>query len=265
MAKSKRMMETDEKTGVQRQFFPITHISAIIGLDKIISGQSKVLSVNGKIGAVVITKEDLGLGNAITELPYANEMEDGIITAEMYQKILNSGAGDYMLPIAGIDKLGGVKIGDLLTIDEKGKLSAIKQTDYNFSLEMKQKLDFLQNYSAGQNINIDEDGVISAVIESGEEYNLPTASAEEKGGIKIGDRLTIDENGKLSADPQFNYTAGANISISNTGVISATGGGEGGGVSQEYVDEKASEAYQSAKAYADSKIPSMTFEKVGEV
>lgn len=196
MAKSKRMMETDEKTGVQRQFFPITHISAVIGLEKIISGQSKVLSVNGKIGAVVITKEDLGLGNVITELPYANEMQDGIITAEMYQKILNSGAGDYVLPIAGI---------------------------------------------------------------------LPTASAEEKGGIKIGNRLSIDEDGTLSADPQFNYTAGANISISNTGAISATGSGEGGGVSQEYVDQKASEAYQNAKAYADSKIPSMTFEKVGEV
>ncbi|MBO0456277.1 hypothetical protein JZO77_05935 [Enterococcus hulanensis] len=264
MAKSKRMMESDEQ-GVKRQFFPITHVSAIIGLDKIISGQSKVLSVNGKVGAIVITKEDLGLGNVITELPYANETVDGIITADMYQKILNSGAGDYVLPIAGVDKLGGVKLGDLLTIDETGRLSAIKQTDYSFTLEMKQKLDFLQNYSAGQNINIDADGVISAVIEPGEEYNLPTATAEEKGGIKIGDRLTIDEVGVLSADPQFNYTAGANISISNTGVISATGGGEGGGVSQAYVDDKASEAFQNAKAYADSKIPSMSFEKVGEV
>jgi hypothetical protein len=133
MAKAKRMMETDEKTGVQRQYFPVTHISAVIGLEKIISGQSKVLSVNGKVGAVVITKEDLGLGNVITELPYANEFDDGIITAEMYQKILNSGAGDYVLPVAGIDKLGGVKLGDLLTIDETGTLSAIKQTDYNFN------------------------------------------------------------------------------------------------------------------------------------
>ncbi|MDT2490736.1 hypothetical protein P7D72_01575 [Enterococcus avium] len=264
MVKSKRMMETDEH-GVQRQLMPITHASAVIGLEKIIAGEAKVLSVNGKIGAVMITKSDLGLENAITELPYANETTDGILTAEMYQKLLNSGEGDYVLPIAGIDKLGGVKLGDLLTIDETGKLSAIKQTDYNFTLEMKQKLDFLQNYSAGQNINIDADGVISAVIEPGQEYNLPTASAEEKGGIKIGNRLSIDEDGTLSADPQFNYTAGANISISNTGVISATGGGEGGGVSQDYVDEKASEAYQNAKAYADSKIPSMTFEKVGEV
>ena len=253
MAKSKLMMETDEKTGVQYQFFPITHISAIIGLDKIISGQSKVVSVNGKIGAVTITKSDLGLENAITKLPYANETEDGIITAEMYKKILNSGEGDYVLPIAGVDKLG----------EATGKLSAIKQTDNNFSTDLKNKLDSLKNYTAGENITITEDGEISSTGGSGN-YNLPTATEFQKGGVRIGDGLIMTED-VLSAERQMNYTAGANISISNTGVISATGGGEGGGVSQEYVDQKASEAYQNAKAYADSKIPSMTFEKVGEV
>ncbi|MEQ7017399.1 hypothetical protein ABQE38_12075 [Enterococcus avium] len=264
MAKSKRMMETDEKTGVQYQFFPITHISAIIGLDKIISGQSKVVSVNGKIGAVTITKSDLGLENAITKLPYANETEDGIITAEMYKKILNSGEGDYVLPIAGVDKLGGIKLGDLLTIDEAtGKLSAIKQTDNNFSTDLKNKLDSLKNYTAGENITITEDGEISSTGGSGN-YNLPTATEFQKGGVRIGEGLIMTGD-VLSAERQMNYTAGANISISNTGMISATGGGEGGGVSQEYVDQKASEAYQNAKAYADSKIPSMTFEKVGEV
>lgn len=86
----------------------------------------------------MITKSDLGLENAITKLPYANETEDGIITAEMYKKILNSGEGDYVLPIAGVDKLGGIKLGDLLAIDEAtGKLSAIKQTDNNFSTDLK--------------------------------------------------------------------------------------------------------------------------------
>lgn len=262
MAKSKRMMETDEK-GVKRQFFPISHVSAIIGLDKIISGQSKVVSVNGKIGAVVLTKEDLGLGNAITELPYASEMEDGIITAEMYQKILNSGAGDYVLPIATNDKLGGIKIGELLTIDETGKLSAVKQSDINFSQELKDKLDSLRIYTAGENISISDDGEISSTGSSGS-YQLPTASDLTKGGVRIGEGLTMTDD-ILSANKQLNYTAGANISISNTGVISATGGGEGGGVSQEYVDQKATETYQSAQAYTDSKIPTFTFEKIGEI
>ncbi|HBL3138709.1 TPA: hypothetical protein LQA23_000959, partial [Enterococcus faecium] len=60
MVKVKRMMETDE-SGVKRQFMPITHVSAVLGLEKMISGQSKVLSVNGKYGAVILTKADLGL------------------------------------------------------------------------------------------------------------------------------------------------------------------------------------------------------------
>lgn len=189
------MMETDEETGVKYQFFPMTHISAVLGLESIIAGQSKVVSVNGKIGAIVITKSDLGLENAITKLPYANESEDGIITTEMYKKILNSGEGDYVLPIAGVDKLGGIKLGDLLAIDEAtGKLSAIKQTDNNFSTELKNKLDSLKN-----------------------------------------------------------YTAGANISISNTGIISTPGFAEGG-ANQAYVDQKAAEAFQSAQAYTNSQI-----------
>ncbi|EPF4335972.1 hypothetical protein ACSSIO_002769, partial [Enterococcus hirae] len=62
MVKVKRMMETDD-TGVQRQFMPITHVSAVLGLENITSGQSKVLSVNGKSGAVILTKADLGLEN----------------------------------------------------------------------------------------------------------------------------------------------------------------------------------------------------------
>lgn len=206
MAKLKRMMETDESTGIKRQFFPISHVSAILGLNEIIAGNAPVLSVNGKIGAIVLTKEDFGLENVITELPYAGEEQDGIITAEMYQAILNSDGGEYVIPIATVDSLGAIKVGDLLTIDETGRLSAVKQSDTNFTEALKEKL---------ESLNI--------------------------------------------------YTAGANISISESGVISATGGGEGGGVSQEYVDQKATETYQSAKDYTDSKIPVFSFEKIGEV
>lgn len=262
MVKTKRMMETNEN-GEQFQFFPITHYSAVLGLSEIVAGQSKVLSVNGKIGAVVISKSDLGLENAITELPYASEENDGILTAEMYQKLLNSGEGDYVLPIATLDKLGGIKIGELLTIDSTGKVSAVKQTDFNFTQELKSKLESLKNLTAGTNISISDEGVISAVVESSTDYQLPTASAEIKGGVKIGRGLTITDE-TLSADPQLNYTAGQGINISNTGVISTTNG-SGSGVSESYVEEKIEETLTSAKAYTDGKIPTVTFEKVGEV
>lgn len=123
MVKVKRMMETDE-SGVKRQFMPITHVSAVLGLEKMISGQSKVLSVNGKYGAVILTKADLGLENAITELPYASETSDGILTAEMFQKIVNGEGGTYILPIATPEQLGGIKVGELLEVTEEGVLSA---------------------------------------------------------------------------------------------------------------------------------------------
>ena len=197
MVKVKRMMETD-KNGVERQFYPITHVSAVRGLEKIIAGQSKVLSVNGYTGAVIITKADLGLENALTELPYATEETDGIITSEMFQRLSNGEGGVYILPIATTDELGGIKVGQLLEIAEDGTLSALKQTDQNFTNELKSKLEELKN-----------------------------------------------------------YTTGANISISEDGVISATGGGDGGGVNQQYVDQKVQEAID--------RIPDITFEKVGEV
>lgn len=263
MVKLKRMMETDE-AGVKRQFWPWTHASAVIGLEKFISGETKVLSVNGKIGAIVITKSDLGLENAITELPYASETADGILTADLYQKLLNSGEGDYVLPVATTDALGGIKVGRLLTIDETGTVSAISQTEFNFSKELKEKLEGLMKYTAGENISITEDGVISAKIESGENYELPTASDTTKGGVKVGNGLSITDE-TLSAEPQFNYSPGTGISISNTGVISATGEGTSGGVSQAFLEEKLEETLLSSKAYTDGKIPTITFEKVGEV
>ena len=190
-------METEEN-GVERQFYPITHVSAVRGLEKIIAGQSKVLSVNGYTGAVIITKADLGLENALTELPYATEETDGIITSEMFQRLSNGEGGVYILPIATTAELGGIKVGQLVEIAEDGTLSAVKQTDQNFTTELKLKLEELKN-----------------------------------------------------------YTAGANISISEDGVISATGGGDGGGVNQQYVDQKVQEAID--------RIPDITFEKVGEV
>ncbi|HAP3913928.1 TPA: hypothetical protein IUU33_002788, partial [Enterococcus faecalis] len=93
---------------------------------------------------------------------------------------------------------GGIKVGQLLEIAEDGTLSAVKQTDQNFTTELKSKLEELKG-----------------------------------------------------------YTAGANISISEDGVISATGGGDGGGVNQQYVDQKVQEAID--------RIPDITFERVGEV
>ncbi|WP_438722399.1 hypothetical protein [Enterococcus sp. DIV1420a] len=82
MVKVKRMMETDEN-GVKRQCYPITDVSAVRGLEKIIAGQSNVVSVNNKTGPVIITKEDLGLPT------------DGVLISKEEYEILKQIIADY--------------------------------------------------------------------------------------------------------------------------------------------------------------------------
>lgn len=73
---------------------------------------------------------------------------------------VGSGGSAYVLPAASAETLGGVKVGDNLTITEEGVLSAPAPTPA---------------------------------------YVLPTASAETLGGVKVGSGLTINsETGVLS-------------------------------------------------------------------
>ncbi|MEW4424881.1 hypothetical protein AB1I58_08215 [Enterococcus hirae] len=53
--KEKRMMETDE-SGVQRQFMPATHVSAVLGLDEAI--EKKVRNLNRSYLNISLTPEE---------------------------------------------------------------------------------------------------------------------------------------------------------------------------------------------------------------
>lgn len=79
MVEIKRVMEKDEK-GIDRQIYPMTHWTAVMGLDEFIKGETPVLSVNGQAGHVSITKESLGI-----EL--ANNVEDGLLESALYIKL----------------------------------------------------------------------------------------------------------------------------------------------------------------------------------
>ncbi len=166
MFEIKKVMEKDEE-GIDRQIFPETVPEAIIGLEQIIKDGTPVLSVNGQTGAVLITKEMFGLENALTELPYASEETDGILSAALFRKLFTGEtngevSGTYLLPVASAERLGGIKIGGLLEITEEGVLSATQQTEENFTEELKTKLDGLKVLKAGANISIGEDGTISS-------------------------------------------------------------------------------------------------------
>ena len=72
----------------------------------------------------------------------------------------------------------------------------IKESDIENWNSKQEKL------TAGENVTIDENGVISVVgggsTEPTEPYELPIASAETLGGIKVGNTLSVNEEGILN-------------------------------------------------------------------
>jgi predicted phage tail protein len=173
-------------------------------------------------------------------------------------------SGTYTLPTATDSVLGGVKIGDGITI-ASGVISADSQTDNNFTTTLKDKLDGIadnaNNYSLptatgavlggvkiGTRISINN-GVISAdsqtdqnftttlkskldgIDNNANNYSLPTATSGTLGGVKIGDGISIDVNGVISADNQDTDTT-YSISAVDSGddaLIRLTAGGDGSG------------------------------------
>jgi len=68
----------------------------------------------------------------------------------------------------------------------------------------------LGGIKVGQNLSIDENGVLSA----SDSYVLPAATASTLGGIKVGENLTIDNTGVLSAEAATKIVPATNISVS---------------------------------------------------
>lgn len=117
----------------------------------------------------------------------------------------------YELPVASSSTLGGIKVGNNLTINPAtGVLDADKAT-----------------YTAGANINISDQNVISATDTTytagtgldltGTEFSVDTSTIQPK--LTAGSNITIDANNEISAT-DTTYTAGDGIDITS-GVISA--------------------------------------------
>ena len=101
------------------------------------------------------------------------------------------GGGGYVLPTATANRLGGIKVGDNLTVQEDGTLSA-SGGGYTLPTATASRLGGVK---IGSNISVGEDGTISTHAP----YSLPNAGASTLGGVKVGSGLSIDENGVLSA------------------------------------------------------------------
>lgn len=92
--------------------------------------------------------------------------------------------------------------------------------------------DLINKLKPGKDVSISEDNTISIAIDS-DSYVLPAATTTTLGGIIVGDRLSIDDTGKLVAT--YTYTLptasssalggvkiGSNITLANGGTISIT-------------------------------------------
>lgn len=118
-------------------------------------------------------------------------------------------------------KLKALLAGKVDKVDGKG----LSSNDYTTA--EKNKLAGLSNYSlptasasqlggikVGANLNVDGDGVLSAVQGA---YTLPTASATQLGGIKVGTNLSINNGVLSSKDTTYSVaTVAANGLMSST-------------------------------------------------
>jgi prefoldin subunit 5 len=113
--------------------------------------------------------------------------------------VLSANPGGYTLPPATDSTLGGIIVGNNLTITPQGVLSA-NSGGYTLPIASDQTLGGIK---VGENLNIDSTtGVLDAIDTV---YTLPSATEQILGGVKIGNRLSIDSSGVLSADDQ-SYT-----------------------------------------------------------
>lgn len=142
---------------------------------------------------------------------------------------------DYSLPTATSNRLGGIKVGENLTVEEDGTLNASGGGEsYTLPTATDTRLGGIK---VGQNLTVEEDGTLNATGGGGGGYTLPTATSSRLGGIKVGSHLSVQEDGTLSADDQSyslptasastlgGVKVGQNLSIDENGVLNATGGG----------------------------------------
>ena len=146
----------------------------------------------------------------------------------------NTGGSNFTLEPATIDDLGGVKVGEGLDIQLDGTLSAIWQTEEDFTTVLKIKLESIDenanNYvhpeTHSANI-IDQTTDLQFVsqtekdywnsIDSGGDTPLIPASTSTLGGIIVGERVSISPDGTLSANVQTdnNFTNALKIKLDN--------------------------------------------------
>ncbi len=104
----------------------------------------------------------------------------------------------YSLPAATSTTLGGIKVGDNLSIDASGRLSGAAPYALPAATTSTRG-----GVKVGSGLSVTGDGTLSA---DAQEYSLPTASYYTLGGIRIGSNLSMDAYGRVSAPDPYTLT-----------------------------------------------------------
>jgi hypothetical protein len=147
---------------------------------------SKITAGNG----IVVSS---GFGEVLISASTASSTTAGVVKIGTGLNIVDGtvSAPIYSLPQAASNILGGIRVGDGLSISQNGTLSALPGA-YTLPTASSQTLGGVR---VGSGLAI-ASGVLSATA-----YTLPTASEAVLGGVRIGARLSIS-GGVLSADIQ---------------------------------------------------------------
>lgn len=197
------------------------------------SGVAGVASFNNRVGNVELTEKDvsdaLGFRPVNYKLPIATEQTLGGVKQGKNVAIAEDGTisvpempTPYQLPIASKETLGGVKVGRNLSVDEDGTLNAsdspaagvtafngrkgdvkLTKKDVTDVVDIPKPYDLpvaseqtLGGIKVGRNLEVSNDGTLDALDQT---YTLPPATDKTLGGIIVGDNLTVDDKGRLSA------------------------------------------------------------------
>ncbi len=128
----------------------------------------------------------------ISELSQVTSLTDSlswpVLVDGATRRVTLSTVRDEFVKPATSNRLGGIKVGDNLSVSTDGTLDATYTYNLPFASDTR-----LGGVKVGTGLTVSPTGVLSAT------YSLPPASYGTLGGIKVGDNLTITEDGTLNA------------------------------------------------------------------
>lgn len=189
-----------------------------------INGRLRINSAASFNSALALTgySRSTGVPNLISVTPGFRFPDGTMLTSTNFT---STGTGTLVLPIATTSTLGGVIVGDYLTITEAGLLSVDTSTiATNISTATTTTLGVVK---IGQYIDITGDGTISVNTSSLGSALLPAATTSTLGGIIVGEYLDITEGGVLSVNTTSLGTLAYTLPIATTSTLGGVKVGSG--------------------------------------